>query len=190
MTNGTKNVGPGEGRGKGWGPNLTVMAAFVQTAFGQKIRIWPGHFREHIWPNRIWPESVFQSFGSCETLAALGPPGLHTTTKELQTRTFERPGASNTIKIPRKDPKKREERKKIVAGEGKKKREFWAPSGPSLRAARPARPAHHPKKAGDAFTETRTILTVPPFVSFSLPFFFFFFHLNILDGQRNQPKLA
>ena len=24
------------------------------------------------------------------------PPGLHTTTRELQTRTFERPGASNT----------------------------------------------------------------------------------------------
>ena len=32
--------------------------------------------------------------------AASGPPGLHTTTRELQTRTFERPGASNTTKIP------------------------------------------------------------------------------------------
>ena len=40
--------------------------------------------------------------------AASGPPGLHTTTRELQTRTFERPGASNTTKIPRKRPKERE----------------------------------------------------------------------------------
>ena len=28
----------------------------------KKIRIWPGHFRDRIWPNRIWPELVFQSF--------------------------------------------------------------------------------------------------------------------------------
>ena len=41
----------------------------------------------------------------------LAPPGLHTTARELQTCTFERPGASNT-KIPRE-----EERMKIVAGE-------------------------------------------------------------------------
>ena len=27
----------------------------------KKIRIWPGHFRDRIWPNRIWPELVFQS---------------------------------------------------------------------------------------------------------------------------------
>ena len=35
-----------------------------------------------------------------------GPPGLHTTTRELQTRTFERPGASNTTKIPRENPQR------------------------------------------------------------------------------------
>ena len=45
-----------------------VVAAFGQTAFGKKIRIWPGHFRDCIWPesvfqnfdrpNRIWPELV------------------------------------------------------------------------------------------------------------------------------------
>ena len=32
-----------------------------KTAFGQKIRIWPICFRDRIWPNRIWPELVFQS---------------------------------------------------------------------------------------------------------------------------------
>ena len=30
-------------------------------AIGQKIRIWPGHFRGRIWPNRIWPGLAFQS---------------------------------------------------------------------------------------------------------------------------------
>ena len=42
------------------------MPAFGQTAFGQnriwpKIRIWPICFRDRIWPNRIWPELVFES---------------------------------------------------------------------------------------------------------------------------------
>ena len=38
----------------------------AKTAFGQKnpnlakkIRIWPGRFRDRIWPNRIWPILVF-----------------------------------------------------------------------------------------------------------------------------------
>ena len=66
------------------------------------------------------------------TPAASGPPGLHTTTRELQTCTFQGPGASNTTKIPRKDPQERERRMKIVAGEGKQSAKFWAshPSGP------------------------------------------------------------
>ena len=37
---------------------------------------------------------------SCETPAASGPPRLHMTTRELQTCTFERPGASNTPSGP------------------------------------------------------------------------------------------
>ena len=60
--------------------------------------------------------------------AASGPPGLHTTARELQTCTYQGPGASNTTKIPRKDPQEREERKKIVAEEGKKSAKFWAPT--------------------------------------------------------------
>ena len=47
------------------------------------------------------------------------------------------PSASNTTQIPRKDPQKKEERMKIVAGEGKKKaRNFGSPTlrGPTLRA--------------------------------------------------------
>ena len=63
-----------------------------------------------------------------------GPPGLHTTTRELQTCTFQGPGASNTTKIPRKDPKKREERKKIVVVEGKKARNFGPFRAPPFRA--------------------------------------------------------
>ena len=45
----------------------SVMPAFGQTAFGQN-RIWPKKsefgqviFVTRIWPNRIWPELVFQS---------------------------------------------------------------------------------------------------------------------------------
>ena len=36
------------------------------------------------------------------------------------------PRPSNPTKIPRKDPQEREERMKIVAGEGKKRAKFWA----------------------------------------------------------------
>ena len=89
---------------------------------------------------------------SCETPAASGPPGLHMTTRELQTRTFERPGASNTTKIPREDPQRGKKRMKFPVGEGKKRAKFWAPhpsrstfSGfgpPPLRAPTPSGP--HP----------------------------------------------
>ncbi len=62
-----------------------------------------------------------------------GPPGLHTTTQELQTCTFDGPWPSNT-KIPRKEPQEREERMNTVAGEGKKARNFGPlhPSGAQL----------------------------------------------------------
>ena len=47
--------------------------------------------------------------------------------RELQTCTFERPGASNTTKIQRKDPRRITKRAKMVAGDGKKSAKFWAP---------------------------------------------------------------
>ena len=53
-----------------------------------------------------------------------GPTPLQA--RELQTCTSDGPGASNTTKIPRKDPKEREERKKNEAREGKK-REIMGP---------------------------------------------------------------
>ena len=62
---------------------------------------------------------------SCETPAS-GPPGLHATTRELQTRTLKGPGASNTTKIPRADTQRDTKRAKKVAGEGKKSAKFWA----------------------------------------------------------------
>ena len=63
-----------------------------------------------------------------------GRRGSHTTARELQTCTFHGPGASNTTKIPRKDPN-RERRKKIVAGKGKKSAKFWAPHPSGLHPA-------------------------------------------------------
>ena len=72
----------------------------------------------------------------CEAPAAPKPPGLHTTTRELRTCTFQGPSASNTTKIQRKDPQEMERRMK-KAGEGKKKaRNFGPPTlrGPTLRS--------------------------------------------------------
>ena len=92
-----------------------------------------GHIRLRHTPH-IWALGL-----SCETSAVSGPPGLHTTTRELQTCTFERTGASNTTKIPRKRSKEGEKSKKLWR-EREEKRKFWAtppfeapPLGPTLR---------------------------------------------------------
>ena len=80
--------------------------------------------------------------------AAPKPPGLHTTTRELRTCTFQGPGASNTTKIQRKDPQEMERRMK-KAGEEKKKREILGlpphPSGPHPSGPHPSGP--HPSGA-------------------------------------------
>ena len=69
-------------------------------------------------------------------LAPSGPPGFHTTARELQTCTFKGPGASNTTKFPREDPQRERKRAKMGAGEGKKSAKFWALRlrAPTLRA--------------------------------------------------------
>ena len=70
----------------------------------------------------------------CETPEALGPPGLRTRTRELQTCTLERPGLQNTTKIPREDTQRG--KKRIFKRErGKKERNFGPPTlrAPTLR---------------------------------------------------------
>ena len=62
---------------------------------------------------------------SCETPAASGPV-LHTTTRELQTRTLKGSGASNTTKIPREDTQIDTKRAKWWESEKKKARNFGA----------------------------------------------------------------
>ena len=71
----------------------------------------------------------------CETPAASGLPGVHTTTRELQTCTFEGSGASNTTKFPREDTQReRQKKSEISGGSGeKKKREILGP--PTLRCS-------------------------------------------------------
>ena len=63
--------------------------------------------------------------------------------RELQTCTFERPGASNTTKIPREDPQ-REEENEFSGGRGKKKARNFGPhpSGPHPSGPHPSGP--HP----------------------------------------------
>ena len=84
---------------------------------------------------------TFWKVTGCPTLLGGGDrsggfgAGFHTTAREFQTCTFEGPGASNTTKIPRKDPQEREERVNICGGEGKKARNFGPPTlrGPTPR---------------------------------------------------------
>ena len=66
------------------------------------------------------------ALGLCETSAASGPPGFHTTTRELQTCTFD-PSASHTTRKPREDPQ-RETKERNLWWETEKKEPH--PSGP------------------------------------------------------------
>ena len=77
-----------------------------------------------------------------------GRRGSHTTARELQTCTFERPGASNTTKIPREDPQRGKKRTNFAAGQGKKSAKFGPPPlrGPTLRG--PPFPGSGPHPSG------------------------------------------
>ena len=57
---------------------------------------------------------------------SLGPPGFHTTARELQTCTFQGSGLQKHQQNSTKGPQERERRMKIVAGKGRKRAKFWA----------------------------------------------------------------
>ena len=76
--------------------------------------------------HKLW--AVMADFGQTDFVK---PRGSHTTTQELQTCTFESPGASNTTQNPREDPQ-RGEKNEFCGGTGKKKREILGPT-PTLR---------------------------------------------------------
>ena len=62
----------------------------------------------------------------------LKPPGLHTTTRELQTCTFEGSGASKTPrKFHEKTAREGQKKNEMVAGEGGKKSEILGGGGGS-----------------------------------------------------------
>ena len=89
---------------------------------------------------------------SCETPAASGPPLLHTTTRELQTRTFQRPCASNTTKIPRENPQREKKERNFRWERAKKARNFgpptlWAPTPPGPHPSGPP-PLRAPTPSG------------------------------------------
>ena len=68
--------------------------------------------------------------------AASGPPGLHTTTRELQTCTFEGPGLQKHHQNSTRRPPEREEKNEFCGGRGTKKREIFGPppfGAPTLR---------------------------------------------------------
>ena len=75
---GVQGVGCRVGHARIWPNRIWPKPHLAKTAFfGQKIRIWLGHFRDRIWPelvfqsvdriwpNRIWPELVFSVFWPC-----------------------------------------------------------------------------------------------------------------------------
>ena len=68
----------------------------------------------HVWALELW----------CETPAALGPSGLHTTTRELQTCTFDGPGASKHHQKTTRRHTVREKKSETGGGRRKKKREI------------------------------------------------------------------
>ena len=70
---------------------------------------------------------------------ALGPPGFHTTTIELQTHTIQGSGASDTTKIPREDPPRERRKNDISGGREKKKREILGPP-PTPNPSHPSGP--------------------------------------------------
>ena len=53
--------------------------------------------------------------------------GVSHDNQRAQKCTLERPGASNTTKIPQEDPRREKKRTNYEAGEGKKERNFWLP---------------------------------------------------------------
>ena len=72
---------------------------------------------------------------SCETTAASGPPELHTTPRELQTRTFDGPDASkHHQKTTRRHPERHKKEQKWER-RGKNSAKFGAPTlrGPTLQ---------------------------------------------------------
>ena len=106
----------------------------------------------HVWSSRVvvceprrpgpGEEEKKERKGGTINVKAPKTAGFHTTTRELQTCTFERPGASNTTKIHKKIP--REERKERVLWREreKKARNFGPPTlrPPTLRGPYPSGP--------------------------------------------------
>ena len=70
----------------------------------------PGPLNVHVWALGLW----------CEAPAALGPPGLHTTTRKFQTCTFQAPALQTPPKFHEKTL--RERRKNEISGGREKKK--------------------------------------------------------------------
>ena len=102
---------------------------FGQTKSGQN-QVWPNE----VGPNQVWPTKLGQN--QVWPDHALG----------LQTFTFEGPGALNTTKIAREDPKR--ERKGTKWGEGKKREILGPPPFGApffwVRGPTPFAPPPHP----------------------------------------------
>ena len=118
---------------KGGTQALGTLAPLRHT-FYNEFRVAPEAFSQPSAPPSAGPPSAgppkISIFFFPLPLHFSGSPGLHTTTRELQTRTFEGSGASNTTKIPREDTQReRDKKSENGAGEDKKARNFGRSGG-------------------------------------------------------------
>ena len=90
---------------------LIVIKIITKIEGGRRGR--PGPSNVHVWALGL----------SCETPAASRPPGLHTTTRELQTCNLTPPALQTPPKIPREHPQRKTKRAKMVR-ERKNKRKI------------------------------------------------------------------
>ena len=88
-------------------------------------------------------------------VSTLGPPGLHTTTRELQTCTYQFPSLQKHHQnSTRRLPRERRKNEISCGREKKKSAKFWAPPpfGPPSGSHHPTRPRPNPPTAQPAQT--------------------------------------
>ena len=130
-----EKVGPeGWGARRVEGPKFRAFFALSHRKFHSLFSLWgfsrgilvvfeaPG--RSNV---RVWSSLVVM----CEPRrpGLVGPPGFHTTARELQTRTFERPGASKHHQNSTRRHQREKKRTKFPAGESKNKSEILGGPG-------------------------------------------------------------
>ena len=132
-------IGQGNAGGQSWPKSVPPDKKRPKSA---SLRLLPK--LERPWPKSVWPKKTWSN------------AHVHTTARELH--------ASNTTKIPRKDPKREEEKKnEFCGGTGEKSAKFWAPHPANPHPANPHVNSKHTKKHEQLISKkTQTINSEKP----------------------------